>query len=176
VESLLHFARPSRTQDRRTFSLKACVEDSVFLFRPQLKGAPFARFETSLDPDVPEVFGDPAQLSQVLLNLLQNGLYALEKHEGTLRVSAGRLADRCFFSVTDSGTGIEPKDLPHIFEPSFTTKPPGDGTGLGLSIAYRIVADHGGTIDVQTRLGAGSTFTVYLPIPLPSLSHLESTV
>ncbi|HZI06313.1 MAG TPA: ATP-binding protein, partial [Archangium sp.] len=74
--------------------------------------------------------------------------------------------DRCYFRVADTGTGIEERYLGHIFEPSFTTKPPGQGTGLGLSIAYRIVEDHGGVIKVDTQMGSGSRFTVYIPIPL----------
>jgi two-component system NtrC family sensor kinase len=101
-----------------------------------------------------------------VLNLLQNGLYALPEAEGELRVDTGREGDRCFFAVSDTGTGIEEKHLPRIFEPSFTTKPPGEGTGLGLSIAYRIVQDHGGVFQVDTKVGQGSRFTVYLPIPL----------
>ncbi len=86
--------------------------------------------------------------------------------EGVLKVDTGREGDRCFFAVSDTGSGIEERHLNRIFEPSFTTKAPGEGTGLGLSIAYRIVQDHGGVFQVDTKVGQGSRFTVYLPVPL----------
>jgi two-component system NtrC family sensor kinase len=101
---------------------------------------------------------------QVVLNLLQNGLQALPNAEGTLAVETGHDGERCFFQVSDTGSGIQPTHLTHIFEPSFTTKPPGEGTGLGLAIAYRIVEDHGGRFEVDTAVGNGSRFTVSLPV------------
>jgi CheY-like chemotaxis protein len=66
--------------------------------------------------------------------------------------------------VVDTGTGISPDDLPHIFEPFFTTKPQGEGSGLGLSQVFGIVKQHGGFIDVESRMGEGTTFTIYLPV------------
>jgi len=170
VESLLQFSRRSRVEDRRTFDLSACVDDACFLFRGQLKQAPSATLDMHIERELPQVFGDPAQLGQVVLNLLQNGLHALSGHAGTLSVSTGRRGTDVYFSVSDSGSGIAPDVLPRIFEPSFTTKPPGQGTGLGLAIAYRIVEDHGGTFEVKTEPQQGSAFTVLLPIPLTSLS------
>ena len=170
VESLLQFSRRSRAEDRRTFDLSACVDDACFLFRGQLKQAPSTTLQLSIQRELPQVFGDPAQLGQVVLNLLQNGLHALAGTPGTLSVSTGRRDMAVYFSVTDTGTGISSDVRPHIFEPSFTTKPPGQGTGLGLAIAYRIVEDHGGTFEVKTEPARGSTFTVLLPIPLTSLS------
>ena len=113
-------------------------------------------------------------MGQVLLNLLQNGLYALEGKAGTLTVTTGQRDTHVFFSVGDTGTGIEPSVLPRIFEPSFTTKPPGQGTGLGLAIAYRIVQDHGGRFEVQSAPGEGSTFTVLLPIPPTSFPSVRN--
>jgi two-component system, NtrC family, sensor kinase len=170
VESLLKFSRHSKPDDRRHFDLSKCVEDSAVLFKAQLKANPKVKLELNLASGLPKLFGDPAQLSQVVLNLLQNGLQALphveNELEGVLRVDTGREGDRCFFAVSDTGTGIEERHLNRIFEPSFTTKAPGEGTGLGLSIAYRIVQDHGGVFQVDTKLGQGSRFTVYLPVPL----------
>ena len=66
-------------------------------------------------------------------------------------------------AIRDTGSGIAPANLPHIFDPFFTTKDVGEGTGLGLAVAYGIVTDHGGRIEVESKLGAGSTFTVRLP-------------
>jgi two-component system NtrC family sensor kinase len=168
VESLLRFSRRHRDEDRRLFDLSSCVDDAVYLFRAQLKSAPRAQLVVQRGEGLPQVHGDPAQLGQVVLNLLQNGLHALPRAEGTLTVETGLSPDghHCYFKVQDTGCGIAPEHLAHIFEPSFTTKPPGEGTGLGLSIAYRIVEDHGGAFDVQTEVGKGSTFTVTLPVPL----------
>jgi len=167
VDSLLRFSRRSRDEDRRPFDVSRCVDDAVFLFRAQLKSSPRARLEVQLASGLPEVHGDPAQLGQVVLNLLQNGLQALPQREGMLRVETGTNPDgQVFLRVADTGSGIAAEHLPKIFEPSFTTKPPGEGTGLGLAIAYRIVQDHHGHFTVQTEVGRGSTFTVNLPIPL----------
>jgi two-component system, NtrC family, sensor kinase len=166
VESLLKFSRRSRDEDRRAFDISRCCEDATVLFKAQLKANPRAKLELKLACGLPEVHGDPGQVGQVVLNLLQNGLYALPKQEGVLSVETGQELERCFIRVSDTGSGIDSKHLPRIFEPSFTTKPPGEGTGLGLSIAYRIVEDHGGAFHVETELGKGTRFTVFLPIPL----------
>jgi two-component system NtrC family sensor kinase len=167
VESLLKFSRRSHADEKRAFDLSRCIEDAALLFRAQLKSSPRVSWELKLASGLPPVYGDPGQLGQVILNLLQNGLQALPNAEGTLIVETGHDGERCFFRVSDTGSGIDPAHLPHIFEPSFTTKPPGEGTGLGLAIAYRIVEDHGGSFEVQSALGKGSRFTVSLPV-LPS--------
>jgi two-component system NtrC family sensor kinase len=165
VQSLLQFARRSRDEDRRKFDLSRCVDDAAFLFQAQLKAAPQAKLLNRLASGMPELYGNPAQLGQVVLNLLQNGLHALGGEKGTLTVETGREGERLYFQIEDSGCGIPEEHLPHIFEPSFTTKAPGEGTGLGLAIAYRIVHDHGGNFEVKSEIGKGSRFTVYLPIP-----------
>lgn len=170
VESLLKFSRRSRVDERRSFDLSRCVEDAVVLFRAQLKGFPRVELELNLRPALPEIYGDPVQVGQVILNLLQNGLHALPDATGKLILTTGAKDARCFVKVTDTGTGILPEHLPHIFEPHFTTKPPGEGTGLGLSIAYRIVQDHGGEIDVDTHVGTGTTFTVHFHVQPGGLS------
>jgi two-component system NtrC family sensor kinase len=169
VESLLKFSRRSREEDRRALDVNRCVEDAVVLFRAQLKGAPEAKLELKLADGLPQLYGDSVQLGQVVLNLLQNALQALPGQRGALTVETARTDGRLAIVVRDTGTGIRPEHLPHIFEPSFTTKPPGEGTGLGLAIAYRIIEDHGGNFTVASEPGAGSTFTVHLPVPPASL-------
>ncbi len=164
VESLLKFSRRSKAEDRRTFDLSRCVEDAVVLFSAQAKKFPRLKVVPSLSGELPEVFGDPAQVAQVVLNLLQNGMHALPKTEGTITVTTGARDGHVYFSVSDTGTGIPADVLPRIFEPHFTTKPPGEGTGLGLAIGYRIIQDHGGHFEVKTEVGQGSTFTVVLPV------------
>jgi signal transduction histidine kinase len=117
---------------------------------------------------------DAAQLQQVLTNLIMNAIQAMPQG-GVVTISLGTeaapppddqggpLRDCCFFSVADQGQGIRNEDQQHIFEPFFTTKNTGEGTGLGLSVSYGIVQDHGGWIQVESDLGKGSRFTVYLP-------------
>ncbi len=165
VESLLKFSRKSRNTDRRAFDLSRCVEDASLLFRAQLKGFPNVALESVFERNLPEVYGDAGQLTQVVFNLLQNGLQALPQAKGRLTVQTGRRGEHCFLSVTDTGSGIPAENLQRIFEPHFTTKAPGEGTGLGLAIAYRIVEEHGGRFEVTSELGKGSRFTVLIPIP-----------
>jgi len=164
VDSLLKLSRRSRLEDRRPFDLSRCVDDSVTLFRGQARRFPRLALKLELASDLPELFGDPAQLGQVVLNLLQNALQATPAGEGTIRVTTSASGDCCVVTVSDTGTGIAPEHLPRIFDPHFTTKPPGEGTGLGLAIVKRIVTDHGGTISVDSVVGRGTTFRVELPI------------
>ncbi|HEY0883567.1 MAG TPA: ATP-binding protein, partial [Archangium sp.] len=163
VDSLLRFSRRSKLEDRRPFGLAHCLDETVNLFRAQLKNHPRCTLELALDSSVPRLFGDPSQLGQVLLNLLQNALHAV-KGEGTIHVACGLQDGEPYFAVKDSGTGIAPEHRARLFEPHFTTKAVGEGTGLGLAIAYRIVQDHGGRFVVDSEPGKGSCFKVVLPL------------
>ena len=124
---------------------------------------------------------DAAQMQQVLTNLMVNAIQAMptggsvmltvrRQHAVSPQLPDGGMQECCSIEIRDHGVGIPPEHLPHIFEPFFTTKEVGEGTGLGLSIAYGIVQEHGGWIDVASRPGEGSCFTIYLPID--SRSHL----
>ncbi len=119
-----------------------------------------ARLERAIEPGLPMVCVDHDQLLQVLHNLVRNGLEAVGGR-GTVHVSARRDGDGLAISVSDDGPGIRQEDLPRVFEPYFTTKE--TGTGLGLAVAQRIVEEHGGRIEVTSRLGKGATFTLRLP-------------
>ncbi len=116
--------------------------------------------------DVPEVRCSPSQLNQVFLNLITNAAQAIEG-DGTIAVRSRVAGDRVSVEIADSGPGIAPEVLPHIFDSYFTTKAAGEGTGLGLAIALDIVRGHGGDIEVATKIGAGSSFTVWLPLSQP---------
>jgi signal transduction histidine kinase len=117
--------------------------------------------------DPPLVTGNEGRLGQVFLNLFTNAIHALpegEAQEHEVRVTArADDAGDLVVEVADTGSGIPPHALPHLFEPYFSTKPVGQGTGLGLSISRNIIASHGGTIGVTTELGHGSTFRILLP-------------
>ena len=117
--------------------------------------------------EVPPVRGRAIELSQVFLNLLVNAAHAIrpgDPDKQRVRVST-EVRDRTAIArVSDSGSGIPPEMLPRIFDPFFTTKPEGVGTGLGLAIARDILRRAGGRIDVQSRIGEGTTFTIELPL------------
>jgi two-component system NtrC family sensor kinase len=116
---------------------------------------------------MPEAECYPGQLNQLFLNLFKNAAESLSG-AGTVRVACRVLDDgRLQVVIADDGAGIAPEHLPRIFDPGFTTKGVGVGTGLGLSICYRIVRDHGGTIDVDSELGKGTTVSVTLPRVAP---------
>ena len=161
LTDLLGTARP-RAAQMRPSDLNTTVEHAVMLARQQVLSKPikieFTPAENSLEVD-----HDSDQIHQVLLNLLLNAVQAIE---GPGRVQVAVLAredsDDAVVTVSDTGRGIPPEHLPNIFRPFYTTK--GDGTGLGLSLAKRIVEEHHGRIEVESKLGKGTTFSVTLPV------------
>ena len=113
--------------------------------------------------NLPEIECIPSQLNQVFMNLFVNAGHAIEAR-GTLTIRTGAEAEKVWVEIADSGKGIAPEHLTRIFEPFFTTKPVGKGTGLGLSLSYGIVEKHHGKIEVESEVGKGTTFRVWLPI------------
>jgi PAS domain S-box-containing protein len=107
---------------------------------------------------------DVGEIQQVFSNLITNALQAINGKGGMLTLSTRSLKDSVEVKVSDNGVGIPPKYLKQIFDPFFTTKKPGEGTGLGLNIVYRIVTKYEGTIDVESKVDVGTTFTVKFPI------------
>lgn len=105
----------------------------------------------------------PAQLNQVFMNLFMNAAHAIEK-QGTVTVRTGQKDDRVWVEIGDTGTGIPPEHIKKIFDPFFTTKPIGKGTGLGLSVSYGIIQEHHGQFEVQSQIGKGTSFRIWLPI------------
>ena len=113
---------------------------------------------------LPAVVVNEGQLRQVFLGLAGNALEAMEGR-GVLTVTTRRRGPgEVEIEFADQGPGISADVLPRVFDPFFTTKPPGQGTGLGLAIAQGIVADHGGRIEAESRVGQGATFRVVLPV------------
>jgi signal transduction histidine kinase len=155
VRDLLIFGRPQNPQLQQV-DLVDVVEEACRLMRAD-HGA--VRIEFAADGPI-AVRVDPHYLQQVLLNLLQNAIHAMP-HGGTARVSACRNGAAVEVSVTDEGSGIDPRNLQKIFQPFFSTK--ARGTGLGLPISRKLVEAHGGTIEIQSTPGAGTTATVRLP-------------
>jgi signal transduction histidine kinase len=116
--------------------------------------------------ELPQVECIPSQINQVVMNLLVNAAHAIEGY-GRISMRTGCERSEVWIEVEDSGKGIEPRLINRIFEPFFTTKPVGKGTGLGLALSYSIVQKHNGRIDVQSEVGVGTCFRIFLPIKQP---------
>jgi two-component system NtrC family sensor kinase len=113
---------------------------------------------------LPLVWCNLGQLNQVFLNILVNAAHAI-KEQGEIRIATREEAGAVRIAISDSGGGIPPENIKRIFDPFFTTKEVGKGTGLGLAIAYDIVVNkHGGSIDVSSEVGSGTTFIITLPV------------
>lgn len=120
--------------------------------------------------DIPQVLCYPQQLNQVFMNFLVNAAQAI-KERGEIKIRTFTARDHVIVEVSDTGEGIPPENLSRIFEPFFTTKPVGKGTGLGLSMVYSIVQKHGGFVKVESKVGEGSCFRVFIPIEYSQLKE-----
>jgi two-component system cell cycle sensor histidine kinase/response regulator CckA len=177
VKDLLTFARRQDSSERYRVDVNDIVRYIADTQRYAME-THGVLCELVLSDEPAFVAADPAQLEQVMLNLLVNARQALETM--TAPVIAGRVAMGAIrtpmvvirttvrggmvsLEISDNGPGIAAGELPRIWDPFWTTKEEGEGTGLGLSVVHGIVTEHGGTIDVETRVGAGTTFTVSLP-------------
>ena len=165
VSDLRDFAAPGRG-DRTHVDLRQGVETTVQLLRAQLADAG-AQVRIAIPHDLPTVHADPGALNQVFLNLLKNAAEALDGRGGEICVRASadeRDVQLLHLQFEDDGTGIPPEVMDKLFQPFFTTKEAGRGTGLGLSMSRQIARAHGGDLSVESRVGAGTTFTLTLPI------------
>jgi two-component system NtrC family sensor kinase len=116
------------------------------------------------DPELPELRTDGNQLEQVVLNIINNAVDAIGDKPGKITIATSRDNNTVRVAITDTGHGMSQNQLQQIFVPFFTTKEVGKGTGLGLSVSYGIMKNLGGDIEVESRLGSGTTFTLVLPI------------
>lgn len=175
VKALLDFSR------RSTGERKACSVHEIFKHVQELSQGQVARHDVKLQVvlsqnGIPNVNVCASEIESVLLNLISNAVHAtsrggsiklgFEKRDQNGRPGVG-------ISITDSGAGISPEALPRIFDPFFTTKEVGKGTGLGLSLAHQIVEAHQGTITVESEVGKGSTFYIWLPAADPNAEHFR---
>jgi signal transduction histidine kinase len=160
VTNLKNFARLDRSKVAE-FDLNEGIASALTIAKNQLK----KRTVRQVLGRIPKVPCAPSQMNQVFLNLLTNAAQATPEEGGMITVRTfqpdpGRVA----VEITDNGHGIPEDVLPKIFDPFFTTKEVGKGTGLGLSITYKIVESHGGRVDVTSKVGTGTKFTVTLPV------------
>ncbi|HUO77256.1 MAG TPA: ATP-binding protein [Thermodesulfovibrionales bacterium] len=161
VKNLLDFSKPKEVVLKEA-DINTAIQKTLKLVQNMLD---ISNVETKivLEDSLPPVFTDEHQFQQVLVNLITNAVHAMPGGGRLfLGTRARRQRDTIEVSVMDTGKGIPPEHLPHIFDPFFSTKGEG-GTGLGLSVSYGIIKHHGGTIRVESKVGVGTTFTIELP-------------
>jgi signal transduction histidine kinase len=147
------------------------VNETIGLFHKELKDRKIEVIQEETKGIKP-IWTDPDQLRQVLINLLSNAIHATPD-QGRITIQIETEADGTAVSVSDTGTGIPKERLEKIFEPFFSTRPPGEGTGLGLYVTREIAEKLGGNISVDSRVGHGSRFTVRIPAKLPEKQDTE---
>lgn len=160
VGSILRFGRPSRPPE--AFELTQVMEDASRLFKGHLIGCPQVQYRAEVGSELPTIFGNAGQVVQVLLNLLQNALQALDQKVGAITLSALVRGESVEVLVKDTGRGMSPEIADRIFSHLFSTK--SNGSGMGLVISSRIIKEHGGEISFESRINQGTTFKVVLPI------------
>ena len=143
-------------------NLNQVVEEGLYFLESRCarQGIELAR---NLAPDLPGIPADPQQIHHVLVNLALNAIQAMPGG-GTLAITTGRDGDWVLLRVEDSGSGMSAETVKRIFVPFFTTKEADEGTGLGLAVVQGIVAEHGGSVTVDSKPGRGSCFEVRLPV------------
>jgi two-component system NtrC family sensor kinase len=172
VASLLDFARQHQV-DASEINLNQLIRRVIELEKNHHR-YDRVEIETNLDPQLPRIQADEAQLQAVISNLMTNAADAMPEGGKLILRTRKAMDDQIIYQVEDEGEGITPENQARLFTPFFTTKPPGKGIGLGLSIVYGIIKMHRGQINVQSKLGEGTTFTIQLPIRQPETDRLVS--
>ena len=172
VEGLMQFCRKEVKRELEPLNLCEAIQETYGLISKS--------FDKIIDIqlDLPEsltIMGDRTGLSQVLMNLCANARDAMPKG-GELCIRARQQEDRAVVTVSDTGQGMSKENLEKCFDPFFTTKEPDKGTGLGLSTTYGIIKEHGGEIQVQSKVNEGTTFSLYFPLALPDDQPREQSI
>ena len=161
VRGLLDFARQTPAQ-KGDINVNDILQQILKLIRRQKEFMNVA-IEENYSNNIPIINGDKNQLQQVFLNILLNAGEAISK-SGKITISTSSNENHILITIEDTGCGIKKEDLNKIFDPFYTSKPPGKGTGLGLSISYGIIQQHGGDIECESEPGKGTVFNILLPI------------
>ncbi len=160
VQNLKDFSHIDAADELHFADLHAGIDSTLNIVNNEIKYKATVIKEYG---EIAEVECLASQLNQVFMNLLINAAHAIEEN-GTITVRTGQQGEEVWVEIADSGTGIPPETLKKIFDPFFTTKPIGKGTGLGLSLSYGIIQKHHGRIEVQSEVGKGTTFRIWLPV------------
>jgi two-component system, NtrC family, sensor kinase len=165
MRGLLDFARQSRVVKTPT-DMRALIEEVVSNMTLRVLDSNI-RVRCDVQPDLPMAFVDGDQIRQMLVNLVQNGMDAIDGKDGEIVISsrlAGNGVATLEIAVSDTGAGMPQEVMAQIFTPFYTTKQLGKGTGMGLSIVYGVVKMHSGEVTVDSEVGKGTTFTVRIPV------------
>ena len=169
VADLLDFSRGRESRiERQLASVNEIVEGVLSMVGQQFKKKQI-RLNCNLDKNLPHCLVDSRRIQQVLVNLIMNGVQAVEDR-GKISISTRTKDDNVLIEIEDDGPGISKEVLDKIFDPFFSTKEQGKGTGLGLSVSYGIIHEHNGEIKVQSTPGHGARFTVIIPLSRMSLA------
>ena len=160
TNGLLDFSR-TRTTEHALVNLADVISSATRLLSHQQRGEK-VEFQIDTPQELPRISGDAGQLQQAVIALATNAIDAMPEG-GVLRIASKRNGSKVLIEVSDTGVGIPQGNITRIFEPFFTTKEIGKGTGLGLAVCYGILTEHGGSLDVQSTLGVGTTFIISLP-------------
>ncbi len=186
VQQILTFSRQNG-RERKPIKAQVIVNEALKLLRASIPKT--IDIITETDEACSPIMGDPTQIHQVVMNLCTNAYQAMQETGGRLVVRLNEtdigyeqtvqrigvaMGRHLHLSVQDEGVGMEPSVVERIFEPYYTTKEPGKGTGLGLSVIHGIVKNHGGFITVESAVGKGSTFHVYIPVREDSEAEVEA--
>ncbi len=158
VQDLKDFAHPGEDK-LQSMDINSGLESTLNVVNNEVKYKATVHKDFG---DIPTVLAYPQQLNQVFMNILVNAAQAIEK-KGDIHIVTRKKDDFVEVEISDSGCGIDPKNMSRIFDPFFTTKDVGKGTGLGMNIAYNIVKKHEGAIDVRSKPGKGTSFTIRIP-------------
>ncbi len=166
LKTLLDFARPSGGMHRE-IDINGLIKEVILLVKHGARKQ-HHWIALNLQRDIPETMADPGAMRQVLVNIIMNSFYFMEK-DGTINISTvyeenPYKQEYIKITISDSGKGVDGDIIDKIFDPFFSTKTVGEGTGLGLSICHRIISEHDGTIDVESKPGEGTSFVVRIPV------------
>ena len=166
ITDLKNFARSDSTENWQKVDLLKNLKSTLNIVNNEIRYS--ADVEIDI-PNLPEIECLPTQLNQVFLNLIVNAAQAVKLNvRGLIKISARELNESVIITFADNGQGIDKENILKIFNPFYTTKEVGKGTGLGLSVSHGIIQRHNGKIDVESKIGEGTVFTLTLPIHQPS--------
>ncbi|HEX7451171.1 MAG TPA: ATP-binding protein, partial [Polyangiaceae bacterium] len=175
VRQILSFSRQQK-EEREALQLAPIIKEALSLLRASLPST--IALEQQIEDAVPDVLANPTQVHQIVMNLCTNAAHAMKGTQGRIKVALSELqvsesgpklhaelqpGGYVCMTVQDTGHGMDAATAKRIFEPFFTTKGSGEGTGLGLSVVHGIVKEYGGVVTVDSELGRGTTFAIYLP-------------
>lgn len=162
INKLLTFSRPSGLE-KRVVRLNPLIDNIEKLLEKVLKNKNI-KFQKNILHSNDKIRANKNKVEQIFFNILSNAIDAISK-KGQINISTeSKNNNRIYIKINDTGSGIKKKDIPIIFDPFFTTKKVGEGTGLGLYICYGLIKEHDGTIEVDSKVGKGTTFTISFPL------------